>query len=157
MSQALEQSPTQQARANVPLGPLDYAALNYFLQGRTMRSIAEELGIGAQRLNNLLNRPSVKSLFEAVKSNQKQMLEMGAESAVATLRDLMVHQDAHVRLSALDKWFKVMGWYSDKLKVQFTMGAEEIAAALMQSAPNLPPTQQEVDVDSLVREFTEDD
>jgi len=156
---ALPPTPTQQARACIPLGPIDYAALNYFLQGRSMRSISEELGVGTQRLNNLLSRPAVKSLFEAVKNTQKQQLEIGAETAVQSLNELMLHADAHIRLGALDKWFKVMGWYNDKLKLQVTTGAEEVAAALIRAgmAAFTEESEQASKLDNeLVDELTED-
>jgi hypothetical protein len=139
-----------------PLTQVDYAALNYFLSGRTLRSINEELGVGSQRLHSLLNRPSIKQLFASVKEVQKQSLEKDVELVVQAHRDLLTHADPNVRDRAIDKWYKVMGWYDNKMKLQLETGAEDIAKALMRGEQPVDEADSKLESD-LAQEFNDEE
>ncbi len=138
-----------------PLTQIDYAALNYFLQGRTLKSINEELGVGSQRLHSLLNRPSIKEIFASVKETQKFALASQAELVIQTHRELLTNADPNVRDRAVDKWYKTMGWYDNKLKLQIEAGAEDVAAALL--AGGARPPDEEAKTESELAHELEDD
>jgi hypothetical protein len=140
----------------VDLTGTDYAALNYFLQGKSLRVIYEELGVTPYRMSHLLDRPAVKELFSGIKNTQKKALEAGAELVVQTINELLKHSDGHIRLGAVTQWAKMMGWSDSRLKVQFEVGAEEVAAALIKGGTETEGTPAGIPASPLAQEFTGD-
>jgi predicted transcriptional regulator len=103
------------------------------MAGRSVRTIAQETGLGEQAVRRILAHPDTQYIRQQLLASLDQEFEALWGKVINNLREQLDHEDQQIRLAAQNQWLKASGRYQQlvKQKLADAISAEDIVINIL--------------------------